>query len=626
VSRIFDLQRICPSYGKKKPNFNKIKMQLNTHTFHIPVMGLAFTIDSPIKVARFGIPSVVSITEDKLVESMRRHYYTVIGEKFKPISAKDPDSRAKRVTDYLNLLNRIVNDQVEKLKNSAFKTGSDLAKYFEMLPSESKLKQLYTRMCETKSEAEKESLKIFLRSQIKPGSIDVNIMTKLDKNSYDEEGVEIPNNSDALSAFRGYAMSNLTNSSIVFSAGMNPRLFNYVENFHDFDATGWGEFKKRIIIKVSDYRSALIQGKILAKKGIWVSEFRIESGLNCGGHAFATDGYLLGPILQEFKDKREDLINELHTIYNAAAEGKKKWVIDRPHPLRITVQGGIGTAEEDRFLRQHYAMDATGWGTPFLLCPEATTVDEHTLKLLQKADESSVTLSKNSPLGVRFHFLKGTTSDEEKARRILQGRPGSPCTEKHLVNNTEFTEEPICTASIKYQKYKLEQIKSMQLPQAEYEKQVSDVLAKECLCIGLSNSASLVYNTPFVNKLTSVTICPGPNIVNFSKIVSLKEMVDHIYGRINVMTNTSRPHMFINELKLYLNYFRELAEESTKDSKQLLYIQKFAKNLQEGVNYYRNIAGNVLNSDYFVDGLAAAENEIRNLLRKAAPEPEPVMN
>jgi len=24
------------------------------HKFHIPVMGLAFTIDSPIKVARFG--------------------------------------------------------------------------------------------------------------------------------------------------------------------------------------------------------------------------------------------------------------------------------------------------------------------------------------------------------------------------------------------------------------------------------------------------------------------------------------------------------------------------------------------------------------------------------------------
>lgn len=53
------------------------------------------------------------------------------------------------------------------------------------------------------------------------------------------------------------------------------------------------DYYKKVVIKVSDYRSALIQGKYLAKKGIWVSEFRIESGLNCGGHAFATDGYLL---------------------------------------------------------------------------------------------------------------------------------------------------------------------------------------------------------------------------------------------------------------------------------------------------------------------------------------------
>ena len=40
------------------------------HKFHIPVMGLAYTIDTPIKVARFGISSVISIVEDRLVEMM----------------------------------------------------------------------------------------------------------------------------------------------------------------------------------------------------------------------------------------------------------------------------------------------------------------------------------------------------------------------------------------------------------------------------------------------------------------------------------------------------------------------------------------------------------------------------
>ncbi len=58
------------------------------------------------------------------------------------------------------------------------------------------------------------------------------------------------------------------------------------------------------MLKVSDFHSAAVQGKFLAKRGLWVSEFRIESGLNCGGHAFATKGQLLGPILEEFQQKR----------------------------------------------------------------------------------------------------------------------------------------------------------------------------------------------------------------------------------------------------------------------------------------------------------------------------------
>src|SRR5690606_22426871 len=95
-------------------------------------------------------------------------------------------------------------------------------------------------------------------------------------------------------------------SSLVLSAGMNPRLYSYLEQFEAFYPDENGELKKKIALKVSDYRSAFIQGKFLAAKGLWVSEYRIESGLNCGGHAFATDGYLMGPILAEFRDKKEE--------------------------------------------------------------------------------------------------------------------------------------------------------------------------------------------------------------------------------------------------------------------------------------------------------------------------------
>jgi hypothetical protein len=109
-------------------------------------MGLAYTIDSPIKVARFGISSVISIVEDRLIEMMRSYYYPTISLEYKPITTHEDDYRAKRITDYLNLVNTIVQAQVEKLKKAAFETGSEIVKYFEMLPDDATLKQLYRKM------------------------------------------------------------------------------------------------------------------------------------------------------------------------------------------------------------------------------------------------------------------------------------------------------------------------------------------------------------------------------------------------------------------------------------------------------------------------------------------------
>jgi hypothetical protein len=562
------------------------------HTFHIPVMGLAFTIDTPIKVARFGINSVVSIIEDNLIEKMRSHYYKELGEMYYPITKGEDDYRAKRVTDYLNLTNRIVKEQVIKMKNSDFEIGSDINQYFEMLPEGSDLKRIYWQMNQVNNVEDRLQLENWLRDEIEPGSIDVNIMTKLDKNNLDDHGNIIEDGSDAVAALRGYANSNLTNSSVILSAGMNPRLFNFMEKLTAFDADSQGNFTKQIVIKVSDYRSALIQGKMLAKKGLWVSEFRIESGLNCGGHAFASDGYLLGPILEEFKNKKEELITILFGTYNQALQAKGKHTFDKAHRLKITVQGGIGTYEEDEFLRGYYGVDGTGWGTPFLLVPEATTVDEETLQLLSKAREQDVVLSKNSPLGVRFHYLKGTSAEKEKLARIEEGLPGSPCSEEFLVSNTEFGPEPICTASHKYQKQKIEQLQALDLPKKDYDRQVQDVLDKECLCVGLSNAAIKTYRLKPFTKRKAVNICPGPNIAYFSEIVSLKRMVDHIYGRTNIIQTEDRPHMFIKELALYVDYWSELLSGLTGavDNKRKTYVKNFYQNLEQGISYYRNLA------------------------------------
>lgn len=328
-----------------------IKVTGVPHTFHIPVMGLAYTIDTPIKVARFGIASVISIIEDRLVEMMRSYYYPTLNLEYKPISGHEDDSRAKRITDYLNLVNTIVQGQFEKLRNATFEAGSEIVKYFELLPDDSSLKLLYRKMMRCSDELEKLEMANFLRKHMRPGSIDVNIMTKLDREKYvkNGDGVVKEDASDAVAALRGYAKSDLSNSSVIFSAGINPRLFNYLASRKEFEMNSDGEFTKKVVVKVSDYRSALIQGKYLAKRGIWVSEFRIESGLNCGGHAFATDGFLLGPILEEFKTKKQELIDTLFQTYGISILKKGSVQCEQAPPIRISVQGGIGTRDEDLF-------------------------------------------------------------------------------------------------------------------------------------------------------------------------------------------------------------------------------------------------------------------------------------
>ena len=58
------------------------------HKFHIPVMGLGFTIDTPVKIARYGINSAISIVEDNLIEQMREFYCNKLNfASSKPVSA-----------------------------------------------------------------------------------------------------------------------------------------------------------------------------------------------------------------------------------------------------------------------------------------------------------------------------------------------------------------------------------------------------------------------------------------------------------------------------------------------------------------------------------------------------------
>ncbi|MFW5872462.1 MAG: hypothetical protein ACOCVN_00595 [bacterium] len=568
--------------------------QEKKHTFHIPVMGTAYTVDTPCKVAHYGISSVISIIDHRLTEQVREYYSKKNGLQFKPIAEHEEDCRANRITAYLNMVRDIVIDNFKKVKESAFETGSEITKYFEMLPDKSWLKQEYRQMLKSKGEKARE-LQNKLRDKMSPGSIDVNIMTKLDSVNYNKRHEALPQEfNDAHAALRGFANSKLQ-SSIVLSAGLNPRLFTYMASFADFFPDVNGKFNKKIILKVSDYRSALIQGKFLAKKGLWVSEFRIESGLNCGGHAFASDGYLLGPILEEFRENKEQLFSSLFQMYQSSLQSIDKTVpVQRP-TTEITVQGGVGTVEEHEFLLDYYQVNAVGWGTPFLLVPEAINVDNKTLDILSKADEKQLYLSNLSPLGVPFNTVRGSSAGEEIDAKVVAGKPGATCIKKHLTFNNEYTKKPICVASRQYQNKKIKELETSGYSVDELKNKFKNVVEKMCLCVGLSNPVIYKHDLPISKGIQGVAVCPGPNMAYFSKIVSLKEMVDHIYGRINLVSRTERPHMFIKELQLYLNYFRQKIEESSDDlnESQLKYFNNFKENLEEGINYYHHLFDNV---------------------------------
>ncbi len=580
------------------------------HTFHIPVMGLAFTIDSPIRVAHFGIDSVLSITDDELIEKMRAFYSTKFKLPYQEITTKIDDFRAKRITHYLNMVDEIVKEKFENFKTELLESKTALENYIAMLPNQSEIKIGLQQLFDG-GYAMKDQIKAYLEEHLSPGAIDVNIMTKVDKDNFiKNEPLPVEYN-DAHAALRGFASSNLT-SSVVLSAGMNPRLYSYIEQFKDFFPDENGVLKKRIILKVSDFRSAMIQGNFLAKKGLWVSEYRIESGLNCGGHAFATDGLLLGPILEEFKQKKQQLIQSAHELMEKALLQKQMPLPEKPLPLKITAQGGVGTAEEHEFLLDQYALESVGWGSPFLLVPEATSVDAQTRALLAKSKEDDFYLSHISPLGVPFNTVKGTTNEFLKQQRIDDNKAGSSCPKKLLALGKDYDPQGMCTASKKYQDIKLEELdaKKDDLSVTDFKKLKTKITEKSCLCVGLANASYLENNIKIKGQDQGIVICPGPNLAYFDHEVSLSDMVKHIYGNANVMHNQNRPHVFVNELKLYVDYLKqELDNAADITAAQIKKWQLFKSNLLEGIVYYQDLLSNTA---YFKNTKATIQNQLLN--------------
>ncbi len=583
------------------------------HNFFIPVMGTGFTIDTPLRVAQYGISSVVSIGDDVLIEQVRKHYSDRSGNAFVPIKTNEEDSRVRRIRTYLDFLHDRVQAQIQKVRSSSFEPDSEITRYFDMLP-DGPLKTAYNYMTTCPNIETKTRLQESLRTGVVAGNIDVNIMTKVDREQVRINGQLIPESGLAMTALRGFATSKLR-SSIVLSAGINKRLFSYMATFDDFFPTAGTPPPKTIILKVSDYRSAHLQGMLLAKHGLWVSEYRIESGLNCGGHAFATKGQLMGPVLEEFLVNRTSLASELTDYYFKALNKLGKTSCGEPDII-FSAQGGVGTPDEHKYLLDHYNIKRVGWGTPFLFVPQATNVDLEQIKKLTAADENDIALSEASPLGVPFWILKNTASEQQRKMQISKGTPGRCCTKHFLASDSEFSATTICKASKAYQHKKLKQLDKMELSDTQRKAAISCVLAKTCLCMDLAGGA---LNRLGIGTEAHTAVCCGLSAADFDRVYKLKEMIDHIYGRSLIRLRWNRPNMFVREASLYVEYLRTQLTKNKLGIETLStkYFNDFALNLLSGIKYYRELISDLKNkkATAFLEALSEFEDQLLSLVQ-----------
>jgi hypothetical protein len=200
-------------------------------------------------------------------------------------------------------------------------------------------------------------------------------------------------------------------------------------------------------------------------------------------------------------------------------------------------------------------------------------------------------MSDVSPLGVIFNNVRGNGMDLKKEAQNKAGKYGFPCTKKYLALNPVPEKQTICTASKEYQRDKIKELKEQNLNEMEFEKQLSKITDKACLCNGLTASTLMANDLDVKMEGTAVSICPGPNLAYFSSLYSLKRMVDHIYGRANVMERTDRPNFFVKEINMYIEYLGGKLEETVKPitDKQKKYFVTFYDNMEKGVEYYKQL-------------------------------------
>ena len=563
------------------------------HRIHIPVMGICYTVDTPLRVAHLGITSVISLVDDGLLEEYRMAYAERLG-----LDLGSPQTtRIGRIRSYLDFVVDEVERKFARLCAGRFDGASAKDLYCRMLPLDSRLRVEYDGLG-AKVGLARLAAEAALTEKMEPGEIQANIMMGLNH----EEA--------AFDAVRGFAASKVK-GSLVLSAGVNLAVFEEIAKCKDFYRTGIKAPSKKIILKVSDYRSALIQGRYLAKKGLEVYEYRIESGVNCGGHAFFESKKLLLDVVREFVEKRQELfeatrgmIAKFAASCDASASSDAgvlvQGIVPPSAPTRITAQGGLCSPEDIEKVMS-LGIDGVGVGTPFLLVPQATSMDKATRRMLAAAAPEDVYVSHASPLGIPFVNLRTSTAAELCRKKVeeffapdgeksgaAELKPGFPCRQHYLCQKIPGFDHPVCRASREYVMQRLVEIDKLERDElraisesghsgdaaaldeihAKFNELRRETLSRECICRFLGNagreelrerSPSLHYQPEGVavargsqaaRPREPVTICPNSDIGYFDREYTLEEMMCHLYGTGPRLTPKDKPSAFEVEAEI----------------------------------------------------------------------------
>ncbi|HPF00647.1 MAG TPA: hypothetical protein PKY63_08280 [Bacteroidales bacterium] len=219
--------------------------------------------------------------------------------------------------------------------------------------------------------------------------------------------------------------------------------------------------------------------------------------------------------------------------------------------------------------------------------------------------------------------LRGNSKELEQEERIKSGKPGSPCHKKNLALNVDKSGNNICAGSNVYQAAKIKELDALNLPPEKYAVEYRKIVEKACICVGLGTSALLVNGLDTKLEGDGVSVCPGPNLAYFSKEMTLQEMTDHIYNRSNVVSRKDRPHVFINELHMYLDVLKQKFESfcNAENKLQPKSIQSFSQNMIDGIEYYsglfKNMKGrfNELKTQIDIE-LESARQSIQTILKE----------